>query len=84
VGAGQWDFIKSQIDDADHYVVVVAGKYGSVAADGMSFTEKALSGRKVCERRGHQRQSAQSAVRLCLRGGPGERLEWARGFDTAK
>jgi hypothetical protein len=35
-----WDFIKSQIDDADYYVVVVAGKYGSVAPDGVSYTEK--------------------------------------------
>jgi Domain of unknown function (DUF4062) len=35
-----WDFIKSQIDDADYYVVVVAGRYGSVAPDGISFTEK--------------------------------------------
>jgi hypothetical protein len=33
-----------------------------------------LSGREMRERRGHQRQSAQSAVRLCLRGGTGERL----------
>jgi Domain of unknown function (DUF4062) len=35
-----WEFIKRQIDDADYYVVMVAGKYGSVAADGISFTEK--------------------------------------------
>jgi len=35
-----WEFIKSQIDDADYYVVVVAGSYGSVAVDGISFTEK--------------------------------------------
>jgi Domain of unknown function (DUF4062) len=35
-----WDFIKSQIDDCDYYVVIVAGRYGSVAADGISFTEK--------------------------------------------
>lgn len=35
-----WDFIKSQIDDADYYVVVIAGKYGSVAEDGISYTEK--------------------------------------------
>jgi hypothetical protein len=35
-----WQFIKSQIDDADYYVVVVAGRYGSVAPDGLSFTEK--------------------------------------------
>ena len=35
-----WEFIKSQIEDADYYVVVVAGRYGSVAPDGLSFTEK--------------------------------------------
>jgi hypothetical protein len=35
-----WEFIKSQIDDSDYYVVVAAGRYGSVAVDGVSFTEK--------------------------------------------
>ncbi len=35
-----WDFIKTQIDDADYYVVVIAGRYGSAAPDGISFTEK--------------------------------------------
>src|SRR5262245_52573587 len=35
-----WQFIESQIDDADYYVIIVAGKYGSVAPDGTSFTEK--------------------------------------------
>jgi hypothetical protein len=35
-----WSFIKSQIDDSDYYVVVVAGRYGSEATDGISFTEK--------------------------------------------
>jgi uncharacterized protein DUF4062 len=35
-----WDFIKSQIDDSDYYVVVVAGRYGSQGPDGISFTEK--------------------------------------------
>lgn len=34
-----WDFIKSQIDDADYYVVVAAGRYGN-EVDGISFTEK--------------------------------------------
>jgi hypothetical protein len=34
-----WDFIKTQIDDADYYVVLVAGRYGSVARTGLSFTE---------------------------------------------
>jgi hypothetical protein len=35
-----WEFIKQQIDDSDYYVVLVAGRYGSLAADGVSFTEK--------------------------------------------
>lgn len=35
-----WEFIKSQIDDADYYVIIIAGKYGSIAPDGISFTEK--------------------------------------------
>lgn len=34
-----WSFIKSQIDDSDYYVVVVAGRYGSQGTDGVSFTE---------------------------------------------
>lgn len=35
-----WAFIQTQIDDSDYYVVVVAGRYGSLAPDGLSFTEK--------------------------------------------
>jgi hypothetical protein len=34
-----WNFIKLQINDSDYYVVVVAGRYGSPGADGISFTE---------------------------------------------
>ena len=34
-----WDFIKRQIDEADYYVVVIAGRYGSVGPDGTSYTE---------------------------------------------
>jgi nucleoside 2-deoxyribosyltransferase len=34
-----WDFIKSQINDSDYYVIVVAGRYGSQGPDGISFTE---------------------------------------------
>jgi hypothetical protein len=36
----QWSFIKELIDQCDYYVVVVAGRYGSVDADGISFTER--------------------------------------------
>jgi hypothetical protein len=34
------EFIKRQIDEADYYVVIIAGQYGSIASDGVSFTEK--------------------------------------------
>jgi len=34
-----WEFIKSQIDDSDYYVVVIAGRYGSTSEDGISYTE---------------------------------------------
>jgi hypothetical protein len=35
-----WEFIKRQIEDCDYYVVIVAGKYGATADDGLSYTEK--------------------------------------------
>jgi Domain of unknown function (DUF4062) len=35
-----WEFIKRQIDGCDYYVVVIADRYGSIADDGLSFTEK--------------------------------------------
>jgi hypothetical protein len=36
----QFEFIKREIESSDYYVVIVAGRYGSVGADGVSFTEK--------------------------------------------
>lgn len=36
----QWSFIKELIDQCDYYVVVIAGRYGSVDAEGISFTER--------------------------------------------
>ena len=36
----QWSFIRELIDQCDYYVVVVAGRYGSVDAAGISFTER--------------------------------------------
>jgi len=36
----QWEFIKREIQSSDYYVVIVAGKYGILATDGLSFTEK--------------------------------------------
>lgn len=35
----QWTLIKGVIDDCDYYVVVIGGRYGSLGADGVSFTE---------------------------------------------
>lgn len=34
-----WDFIKQQIKECDYYIVVVAGRYGSMAPNGQSFTQ---------------------------------------------
>lgn len=35
----QWTLIKQVIDDCDYYMVIVAGRYGSIGSDGLSFTE---------------------------------------------
>jgi hypothetical protein len=35
-----WQTIKSVIDRSDYYVLILAGRYGSVDADGQSWTEK--------------------------------------------
>jgi len=36
----QFNFIKTAIDESDYYVAVVAGMYGSLASDGLSYSEK--------------------------------------------
>jgi Domain of unknown function (DUF4062) len=36
----QLDYIRRIIDESDYYVVIIRGKYGSLANDGISFTEK--------------------------------------------
>lgn len=36
----QWEFIKKIIDDCDYYLLVIGGRYGSTAEDGLSYTEK--------------------------------------------
>lgn len=38
--ADQMTLIKEVIDESDYYVVVVAGRYGSVSAEGISYTEQ--------------------------------------------
>ena len=35
----QWTVIKQVIDDCDYYLVIVAGRYGSLGPDGVSYTE---------------------------------------------
>ena len=36
----QFAFIKTLIDKCDYYILIVAGRYGTPADDGMSYTEK--------------------------------------------
>jgi hypothetical protein len=35
----QWTLIKKVIDDCDYYIVIVGGRYGSMSATGLSFTQ---------------------------------------------
>lgn len=35
----QWTLIKRVIDDCDYYIVIVAGRYGTLGPDGSSYTE---------------------------------------------
>lgn len=34
------EFIKTIIDESDYYILILGGRYGSVADDGLSYTEK--------------------------------------------
>jgi len=36
----QWKFIEHIIDDCDYYILIIAGRYGSLTPEGVSFTEK--------------------------------------------
>lgn len=36
----QWEFIKKVIDDCDYYLLILGGRYGTIADDGLSYTEK--------------------------------------------
>lgn len=36
----QWSFIKDLIDQCDYYIAVLGARYGSIADDGLSYTEK--------------------------------------------
>lgn len=35
----QWTLIKKVIDDCDYYIVIVGGRYGSLSATGLSYTQ---------------------------------------------
>ena len=35
----QWAFIQREIDSSDYYILITAGKYGTLAPNGLSFTE---------------------------------------------
>jgi hypothetical protein len=35
----QWELIKRVIEESDYYIVIVAGRYGSLGSEGLSFTE---------------------------------------------
>ena len=35
----QWSLIKGVIDDCDYYIVIIAGRYGSVGSEGVGYTE---------------------------------------------
>ena len=36
----QWELIKRTIDNSDYYLVIIGERYGSIANDGLSYTEK--------------------------------------------
>lgn len=36
----QWQIIKRQIEEVDYYLVIAAHRYGSIASDGIGYTEK--------------------------------------------
>lgn len=38
----QWELIRRVIDDCDYYIVILAGKYGSIGPHGQSYTEMEL------------------------------------------
>jgi len=35
----QWELIKKVIEDCDYYVLIIAGRYGTIGAEGLSYTE---------------------------------------------
>jgi Domain of unknown function (DUF4062) len=35
----QWELIKRIIEESDYYIIIVAGRYGSLGPEGTSYTE---------------------------------------------
>lgn len=35
----QWNLIQRVIDDCDYYLLILGGRYGSMGAEGLSYTE---------------------------------------------
>lgn len=35
----QWNLIKKVIDECDYYILILAGRYGSISPEGLSYTE---------------------------------------------
>ena len=40
IDTAQFDYIKSAIDECDYYILIIGDRYGSMAEDGVSYTEK--------------------------------------------
>lgn len=36
----QFRYIQTIIDESDYYILIIGGRYGSITADGISYTEK--------------------------------------------
>jgi hypothetical protein len=41
----QWAVIENVIDDSDYYLLIVAGRYGSLTSEGISYTEREFDSR---------------------------------------
>jgi len=39
-GMSQMEYIKKMLDDCDYYILILAGRYGTLDKDGIGFTEK--------------------------------------------
>lgn len=38
-GIDQWEYIRNEIDNSDYYLLILAGRYGSLHEDGIGYTE---------------------------------------------